>query len=108
MKKLLAAIILMASTMAWANPLQEGLRAHNRGDYTTALKRFELLAEQGNTTAQINLRGMYSSGQSVVQDYKQAARATLPGPLPVGSEAPTRTSMACCANTCPRSAGWQI
>jgi IS30 family transposase len=34
-----------------------------------------------------------------------AARATLPAPSPVGSEAPTRTSMACCGNTCPRSAG---
>jgi hypothetical protein len=33
--------------------------------------------------------------------------ATLPGPMPVEIEAPTRTSMACCGNTCPRSARWQ-
>ena len=34
-----------------------------------------------------------------------AARATSPGPLPVGSVAPTRTLMACCGNICPRSSG---
>ncbi len=36
-----------------------------------------------------------------------SARVTLPGPLRAGSEAPTRTSMACCGNTCPRNARWQ-
>jgi uncharacterized protein len=74
MKKLVAAILLMISIVAWADAFEDGVRAYIKEDYKTALKKFEPLAKQGNAKAQFNLAVMYIKGQGVVQDYKQAVR----------------------------------
>ena len=51
---------------------QEGVRAYEQKDYTTAIKQFGLLAEQGIARAQYNLGSMYQQGQGVPQDDVQA------------------------------------
>jgi hypothetical protein len=52
----------------------KGLAAAERGDYTTALKEWRPLAEQGNPDAQYNLGIMYRHGEGVTQDYKVAIK----------------------------------
>ncbi len=52
----------------------KGLAAAERGDYTTALKEWRPLAEQGNPDAQYNLGIMYRHGEGVTQDYKVASQ----------------------------------
>jgi len=44
---------------------QEGMDAYERGDYDTALKELQPLAEQGHTEAQFNLGLMYYEGLGV-------------------------------------------
>ncbi len=50
----------------------EGMAAHERGDYATALREWSPLAEQGHAGAQNNLGFMYRNGQGVPQDYAEA------------------------------------
>ena len=50
-----------------------GLLAYQNGDYSTVLKEWMPLAEQGNSNAQTNLGHMYKYGEGVVQDSKTAA-----------------------------------
>ncbi len=74
MKKLLAAIILMTSLMAWADAFEDGVAAYYKKDYKTALEKFTPFANKGYASAQFNLGVMYDDGKGVVQDYKQAVR----------------------------------
>ncbi len=60
--------------MANAADFSAGADAFKRGDYTTALRVFRQLADQGDSAAQYILGLMYSKGQGVVQDYAEAAR----------------------------------
>jgi len=53
---------------------QRGLDAYSSGDYATALREFEPLAEQGDADAQYNLGFMYDKGKGVLQDYKTAVK----------------------------------
>ena len=48
--------------------------AMSRGDYETAAKEFEKLAEQGNKKAQAQLGYMYYIGEGVKQDHVQAVK----------------------------------
>jgi len=57
-----------------AGSLEDGLAAVNRGDYATALRLFQPLAEQGNAWAQSNLGVMYEKGEGVAQDYREAIK----------------------------------
>ena len=57
-----------------AQDFQKGLEAYENGDYATALKEWEPLAEGGNSRAQFNLGVMYDDGQGVPQDDKEAVR----------------------------------
>lgn len=50
------------------------MAAFNRGDYSTALRRWTPLAEQGIANAQNNLGVMYNAGRGVPQDYAEAVR----------------------------------
>ncbi len=52
----------------------EGVAAHDKADYATALREFRPLATQGNADAQFNLGQMYSNGHGVPQDYKEATK----------------------------------
>ena len=51
-----------------------GAKAYNTGDYKTAFKKFEHLAEKGLAPAQNNLAQMYRYGQGVTQNYKEALK----------------------------------
>ena len=75
MIRTIAAAVLMfgLAAPAWAG-FDEGMAAHKRGDYETALREWRPLAEQGNAKAQSALGIMYYEGRGVPQDYVQAVR----------------------------------
>jgi TPR repeat protein len=56
---------------AWAD-FQAGMDANNREDYSTALREWQPLAEQGDALAQYNLGVLYRKGRGVPQDDVQA------------------------------------
>ncbi len=71
------ALCLMAVAFATAPAfadLQKGWNAYNNGDYKTALREFQPLAEQGDKSAQLGLGMMYQDGEGVPQDYKEAVK----------------------------------
>jgi len=51
-----------------------GLTAYQKGDYETAFKEWQPLAESGGPDAQFNLALMYEGGQGVPRNYEEAAR----------------------------------
>ena len=51
-----------------------GVKAYNRGDYTTALRISRQFADQGDTAAQNNLGVMCENGQGVTQNSKELAK----------------------------------
>lgn len=56
---------------AWAD-FQAGMDANTRGDYATALREWQPLAEQGDALAQYNLGVLYRKGRGMPQDDVQA------------------------------------
>ena len=50
----------------------DGLNAAIEGDYKTALKEWQSLADQGNASAQYNLGVMYENGRGVLKDLSKA------------------------------------
>jgi len=68
------AVLLFSPTEVWSADFQKGWDAYNRGDYTTALREFTPLAEQGDADAQFNLGWMYYEGRGVPQDYETAVK----------------------------------
>jgi len=75
MKNILYTIILcfLFSSSVFAD-WEVGMDAYNAGDFQTALKNWIPLAEQGDAKAQIHVFMMYSSGEGVTQDDKEAMR----------------------------------
>ncbi len=67
----LVLLIVCLSTPTWAD-FQAGDEAYDRGDYTTALREWRPLAEQGVVEAQYNIGVLYYHGQGVPQDFRQA------------------------------------
>jgi TPR repeat protein len=67
------AALLLVGSVAWAGALEEGVAAHQRGDYPVALVSFRALAEAGNSAAQFNLGQMYRLGQGIDRDLVEAA-----------------------------------
>lgn len=57
---------------AAAEPLEEGSAAYSRGDYATAMRLWQPLADEGNAEAQHWLGLMYRDGRGVSQDYAAA------------------------------------
>jgi len=74
MKQIFAALILIMSAAVWAGDYEDGRAAYEKGDYATAVAKFETAAAQGLVDAQFNLGFMYSNGQGVQQNYAQAIR----------------------------------
>ena len=70
----LAAVLLVLLVGPARAGFDEGVIAHERGDYETALKEFRPLAERGDAMAQSNLGIMYENGQGVPQDYAEALK----------------------------------
>jgi uncharacterized protein len=66
----LLALALMGEAMA--GPLEDGRSAYVNGDYAEALRLLRPLAEQGDVSAQFQLGAMYTFGEGVPQDTKQA------------------------------------
>ena len=62
------AVLLGSAGVSWSADSQKGWNAYRGGDYATALREWEPLAEQGDATAQFNLGWMYALGQGVIQD----------------------------------------
>jgi uncharacterized protein len=56
---------------AWAD-LKAGMDAHHRGDYATAMREWQPLADQGQAVAQYNLGLLYANGQGVTKDDAKA------------------------------------
>ena len=66
---------LLAMTLvgsALADALDDGRTAHMRGDYETAWRLLEPLADEGNAVAQFYLGFMYRSGQGVSRSANAA------------------------------------
>jgi hypothetical protein len=53
---------------------QRAQAAYNRQDYTTALREWQPLAQQGDATAQFSLGLMYANGRGVAQNDAEAAK----------------------------------
>ncbi len=49
-------------------------QAYERGDFETAAREFQELAERGDPTAQYDLAIMYEKGQGMALDYAEAAK----------------------------------
>ena len=75
-KHAIAAIILMSSfaTPVAAGPPEDAFAAYSRGDYATALRLYQPLADKGSPTAQTNLGAMYVNGEGVARDYAEAVK----------------------------------
>src|ERR1700755_156593 len=71
---LTAATLALGSLTATAEPLQDGARYFQRGDYQNALASWRPLAIQGNPVAQNNLGIMYLDGKGVPQNTSEAVR----------------------------------
>lgn len=69
-----ATLLALAPLPSVAQDFNVGLAAYQRGDYSTTLKEWKPLAEQGYARAQSNLGVMYEQGHGVLQDYAEAVR----------------------------------
>ena len=67
----LALSIVCLTAPAWAD-FKAGMDAYLRSDYTTALREWQPLAEQGQAVAQYNLGLLYANGQGVTKDDAKA------------------------------------
>ena len=75
MKKL-GVVVLLWSVLqggAWAG-FEEGLAAAERGEYATALREWQPLAEAGDARAQYGLGLMYATGQGVPKSDVEAVK----------------------------------
>ena len=70
---ILFAALALAGT-AVAGPLEDGIEAVDRGDYATALRLLQPLAQNGDPEAQINLGNMYFDGNGVPQDNAESVK----------------------------------
>jgi TPR repeat protein len=67
----LALSIVGLAVPAWAD-FQAGMDAYNRGDFSTALREWQPLAEKGDASAQFSLGLSYENGDGVPVDYAKA------------------------------------
>ncbi len=65
-------VCVTAPSAAMAGPYDDAMAAFEKGDYATALKLFQPLADQGDAGAQTQLGLMYDLGLGVSQDYARA------------------------------------
>lgn len=82
-KTLLTAVLLGVSifsfqSTAWADTFEQqfaqGSEAFNKGDYQTAFKLFQSLAEQGHSRAQYLVGSMYDEGKGIKKDDFEAVK----------------------------------
>ena len=68
------AVLLGSAGASLSADFQKGLTAAHSGDYATALREWEPLAEQGDARAQSNLGQMYQQGRGAPQADKTAVK----------------------------------
>jgi len=70
------ALFMLASfaPMALADSYDDAIDAYNSGDYATALKLLQPLADQDDADAQTSLGEMYDSGEGVAQNFGEALK----------------------------------
>ena len=73
-KTLMAMVLAVASLGAWAGDFEDGVAAHEAGNYQAAAASFMRSAQQGDARAQYNLGVMYANGEGVRQDDAEAVR----------------------------------
>jgi len=73
---LVAALIVIQplALSAWGGPLEDAGAAYQRGDYPTAARIYQTLADRGDANAQNSLGVMYLYGQGARRDYNQARK----------------------------------
>jgi hypothetical protein len=67
-------VFLGSAGESFSTDFQKGFTAFEKGDYATALREFEPLAEQGDADAQYRLGWMYEKGEGVPQNDKTALK----------------------------------
>jgi uncharacterized protein len=72
MKSLTRLIIFAALVVPLRADFQAGLEAYNRGDFETAFKEWQPLADKGDANSQYNLGMLYARGLGLPQDYRKA------------------------------------
>lgn len=65
--------LFLLSVPGWSD-FSAGLKAYEAGDYATALKEWQPLAERGDANTQYNLGLLYARGQGMKPDYAEAAK----------------------------------
>ena len=71
---ILTIFVLALGTPVKAQSFEDGFKAYEAGDYSTAFNIWLPLAVRGDARAQYNLGIMYDKGDGVPQDYAKAAR----------------------------------
>jgi TPR repeat protein len=77
MRKSLILVSVIAGVIAWpaiGQPLRDGARYYDQGDYARALATWRPLAVQGNAEAQNNLGLLYLDGKGVPPNLAEAVR----------------------------------
>jgi len=69
---LVACIMVAVTAGTLAGPFEEGVAAYDRGDYETAMRLWQNLADRGDGGAQNNLGVMYERDEGVRRDYVRA------------------------------------
>jgi TPR repeat protein len=73
-KSVLAAALVALALPAAADPLMDGGRSYEQGDYAHALAAWQPLAATGNAEAQNNLALLYLDGKGVPRNLPEAVR----------------------------------
>ena len=68
---ILTILFCLTSNVGWSADFKKGLTAYKSGDYATAQREWKPLAEQGNTSAQVNLGIIFHLHK---KDYKTAMK----------------------------------
>jgi len=71
---LTVAVLLGSAKASYIDDYTKGLNAAQSGDFSTALREWTTLAEQGDSSAQFNLGVMYEHGRGVPKDDKTAEK----------------------------------
>ena len=66
--------VVAGGVAAVGQDFEKGAAAAQSGDFATALKEWQPLAEQGHADAQYNLGMIYQNGYGVIQDYAEAVK----------------------------------
>ena len=74
---ILTVFVLALGTPVKARSLEDGLKAYDAGDFSTAFEILLPFAERGKASAQYSLGMMYDFGLGVSQDYAEARRWLL-------------------------------